>query len=120
MQAAHGFGAQKAVADSLVELSEDPAVAGLAFRLARECFALAGDHARLGTAFQRARQAAPKHRSVRGCSRYRALLEDPDGTPDLPAAEADVAAAPADPFVRITAALAYTNYQKVLNVWQGG
>lgn len=106
MQAADGFGAQKAVADSLVELSGDPAVAGLAFRLARERFALAGDHARLGTAFQRARQAAPEDLSVRVYARYLGLLEDPDGAPDLPAAEADVAAAPADPFVRITAALA--------------
>jgi hypothetical protein len=106
MQAADGFGAQKAVADSLVELSGDPAVAGLAFRLARERFGLAGDHSRLATAFLRARQAAPEDLSVRDYARYRALLEDPDGTPDLPAAEADVAAAPADPFVRITAALA--------------
>jgi len=106
VQAADGLGAQSAVSDTLVELSGDPAFAGMVFRLARERFALAGDHARLNAAFQRARQAAPEALSVRDYARYLALLADTDEPPDLAAAEADIAAAPADPLVRITGALA--------------
>lgn len=106
VQAADGFGAQTAVSDALVELSGDPAVAGTAFRLARERFALAGDHARLGAAYLRARQAAPEDLPVRDYVRYLSLLADTEELPDLAVAEADIAAAPADPLVRITGALA--------------
>jgi len=106
VQAADAFGAQTAVSDALVELSGDPAFAGIAFRIARERFASGGDHSRLAVAFQRARQAAPADLAVRDYARYLSLLADADESPDLAGAEADVAAAPADPFVRITGALA--------------
>ena len=105
VQAADGFGARTAVSDALVELSGDPAVAGTAFRLARERFATVGDHARLGAAFDRARQAAPENLSVRDYARYLSLLANTKDSPDLAAVEADIAAAPADPLVRITGAL---------------
>ncbi len=106
VQAADGFGAQQAVGAALVELSGDPAFAGQAFRLSREPFSANGDHGRLKEAFQRASQAAPEELAVRDYGRYLALLGESKETPDVDAAEADVAFAPADPFVRVTAALA--------------
>jgi hypothetical protein len=104
--AADSFGAQSVVSDALVELSGNPSSAGLVFRLARERFAAAGDHARMGAAYARATQAAPDEISVRAYGRYLSLLKDEDGEVDLAAAEADASAAPGDQLVRITAALA--------------
>ena len=106
IQAADGFGAQQAVGAALVELSGDPAFAGQVFRLSRERFAASGEHARLKEAFQRASQAAPEELAVRDYGRYLSLLKESKKAPDIGAAEADVAFAPADPFVRVTAALA--------------
>lgn len=106
IQAADGFGAQQSVGAALVELSGDPAFAGQAFRLARERFAASGEHARLKEAFQRASQAAPDELAVRDYGRYLSLLKESKEAPDVSAAEADVAFAPADPLVRVTAALA--------------
>jgi len=106
IKAADEFGAAQAVGDALVDLCGDPAVAGDAFRLARERFAATGDHARMATAFTRAKTAAPGEMSVRDYARYIGLLADSNEEVDLAAVEADVASAPADPLVRVTASLA--------------
>lgn len=104
---ADSFGAQKAVSDALVELSGDTTTAAVAFRVARERFAAAGDAARMGAAYARAREVAPDELSVRDYTRYLSLLKaDEKAVIDVAAAEADANAAPADPLVRVTAALA--------------
>ena len=106
IQAADGFGAQIAVSDTLVELSGDPSAAGAAFRLARERFAASGDHARMKSAFDRAKKAAPEELVVRDYGRYIAMIEDAEASPDLEGAMRDAESAPSDPLVRVTESLA--------------
>ncbi len=106
VQAADAFGAHDAVSDILVELSGDPSFAASAFPKARERFASEGDHARLQSAFERAKAAAPEAVAVRAYARYRALTENPEAKPDVAGGSRDVETAPADPFVRVTQSLA--------------
>ncbi|MGA0176195.1 MAG: hypothetical protein ACO3L2_05665 [Chthoniobacterales bacterium] len=106
VQAADAFGAHDAVSDTLVELSGDPSFAASAFPKARERFASEGDHARLQSAFERAKAAAPEAVAVRAYARYRALTENPEAKPDVAGGSRDVETAPADPFVRVTQSLA--------------
>lgn len=106
MQTADGFGARTAVDDALVGLCADPAVAGAAFRVARERFGTSGDHARLEAAYANARAAGPAAVPVVDYGRYVALLDADNKSFDLEAAEEAAVAEPADSLVRITAALA--------------
>lgn len=106
VQAADAFAANEVVSDTLVELSGDPAAAGSAFRLARERFAANGDAVRLNAAFVRASEAGPEEIAVRDYERYAAMIADPEAAPDLDGATRDAEAAPADPLVRVTQALA--------------
>lgn len=105
MQVADGFGAKAAVDDALVGLCSDPAVADLAFRLARQRFALAGDQERLQAAYANARAAAPSAGAVSDYGRYLAFLDAGDAPLDLTEAQAAVVAEPADILLRVTAAL---------------
>lgn len=106
IQTADAFGAQSAVSDALVLLSGDTRFSVAAFPLARERFAASGDHTRLADAYARARKVAPDEISVRDYGRYLALLSEKTDADDLAAAESDAAAAPANPLIRVTAALA--------------
>lgn len=105
-QTADQLGAQDVVSDTLVELCGISASARPAFGLARQRFAANGDAARMQAAFDLARQAAPDDLAVRDYARYFAMIEDPSLEPDLEGAAQAASAAPADPLIRITAALA--------------
>lgn len=119
IQAADAFGAKSAVSDSLVQMCGDPGAAGTAFRLARERFAGAGDHARMDAAFARAKQVAPEDIFVRDYARYLLLLQKQINPDILAAAEADADAVPAAPLVRITTALARLRAGKPVEALSG-
>ena len=105
-QTADQLGAQDVVSDTIVELCGISASARPAFGLARQRFAASGDTVRMKAAFELARQAAPDDVAVRDYARYSAMIEDPSLEPDLEGAAQAASAAPADPLVRVTAALA--------------
>ncbi len=104
LAALDALGEGKVADPLLIEMCASPGLADPMFRLARDRFARRGQFADLSAAFAAAWKAAPEASPVRDYRWRRRLLAGKTVNPDDIAAA--VAAAPADPQLRVTHALA--------------